>query len=115
MAVVLSSARLKRGIGADRAGCHSAVKTTMIYIHVPTTPLRAFVVRWTGFESIHRGGLMRIRVSCRDKPHGREYTIAGKGVNRFSTRNLQACYADKRPGIRSLSGSAYTLLGNSCI
>lgn len=69
VAVVLSFARLKRGIGA---GCHSAVKTTMIYIHVPTTPLRAFVVRWTGFESIHRVGLMRIRVSCRDKPHGRE-------------------------------------------
>ena len=23
-----------RGIGADLAGCHSAVKTTMIYIHV---------------------------------------------------------------------------------
>ena len=44
VAVVLSFARLKRGIGADRAGGHSAVKTPMIYIHVPTTALRAFVV-----------------------------------------------------------------------
>ena len=33
-AVVPSFARLRRGIGADRAGCHSAVKTPMIYIHV---------------------------------------------------------------------------------
>lgn len=34
VAVVPSFARLKRGIGADLAGGHSAVKTTMIYIHV---------------------------------------------------------------------------------
>lgn len=29
VAVVLSFARLKRGIGADLAGCHSAVKITI--------------------------------------------------------------------------------------
>lgn len=34
MAVVPSFARLKRGIGENLAGCHSAVKTTMIYIHI---------------------------------------------------------------------------------
>ena len=68
VAVVLSFARLKRGIVADRAGCHSAVKTTMIYIHVPTTPLRAFVVRCTGFESIQKGGLMLICIRCCDTP-----------------------------------------------
>lgn len=34
VAVVPLFVRLKRGIGADLVGCHSADKTTMIYIYV---------------------------------------------------------------------------------
>lgn len=34
VAVAPSFARLKRGIGADLAGCHSDVMTTVRYIHV---------------------------------------------------------------------------------
>ena len=43
VAVVLSFVRLKRGIGADRAGCHSAVKTTMMYIRVLSWGVRSLL------------------------------------------------------------------------
>jgi len=44
--------------------------TTMMYIQSSTAALVAFAVRWMGFGFIQRGGLMPIRISCRDEPSG---------------------------------------------
>jgi site-specific recombinase XerD len=51
---------------------HSDVKTTMILPMFSTVALRAFTVRWTGFETTNGRHVMTIRIKCRDNSPNRQ-------------------------------------------
>jgi hypothetical protein len=51
---------------------------------------------------VNRGGLMLIRIRCRDKQRGKESINEGKGANSSSAINRKARYTEGKPEIRIL-------------